>query len=249
MIFEMLHVGRVTHTGLATAMIARCPNRLLRGKPLTHFDNFGAAAFTTLIVVTEEWVPQLKLMLKIDGSRALGFVIPVLLIGRYILMSLFIAVLLRALAEAHADLKRLPSRLSDSPAKKVQHEKELDAEIDPTFWLGDTTSLIRYKMFSLGRQTFERVGVVAVTCIEEAQAAPGSPSASGSGSSSALDAVGSAPNVLSYSCFVFSHQGGTRRAATWLVSSRVFDKVMLASVRLGDPIRPYCSVRLLQPCV
>ena len=75
-----------------------CPDGLLE-KPHYHFDYCGPAMITVFILLTGEWVDALDPVFAIMGPSVAGFYIFVVILGKYLLMNLLVAVILTEFAE------------------------------------------------------------------------------------------------------------------------------------------------------
>ena len=88
-----------------------CPHALcadgLEEKPRQHFDYTVPAMITVFVLTTGEWVEALKPVAEIYGPMAAGFFIPVVLIGKYLLLNLLVALILTEFADS-ADSAETP---------------------------------------------------------------------------------------------------------------------------------------------
>ena len=80
-----------------------CPDPELQPLPYRHFDYFGPAMSTVFVLMTGEWWDATEPANEVVGPIALLYFIPVVLIGRYLIMNLFIGILLHAFSEKDDD--------------------------------------------------------------------------------------------------------------------------------------------------
>lgn len=76
-----------------------CPDASLEPLPYRHFDYFGPAMSTVFVLMTGEWWDATQPASAVLGAKTLLYFIPVVLIGRYLIMNLFIGILLHAFSE------------------------------------------------------------------------------------------------------------------------------------------------------
>ena len=86
---------------------AECPGGLcpdgLEEKPQYHFDYCGPAMITIFILLSGEWIDAMEPAAAIQGMLCSLFFIFVVLLGKYLLMNLLVAVILTEFAEDDAD--------------------------------------------------------------------------------------------------------------------------------------------------
>ena len=70
-----------------------CPDGL-QEKPLSNFDYCMPAMLSVFILVTGEWVQPMQGAADVVGPAIAGFYIPIVLIGKFLLMNLLVAVIL-----------------------------------------------------------------------------------------------------------------------------------------------------------
>merc|ERR1711965_1166558 len=70
-----------------------CPDGM-REKPVHHFDYCYTAMLTVFVLLTGEWIDAMEPVAEILGPVVCIFFIFVVMIGKYLLMNLLIAVIL-----------------------------------------------------------------------------------------------------------------------------------------------------------
>lgn len=96
-----------------------CPGgvcaQALEEKPRFHFDYCGPAMITIFILLTGEWVEAMEPVASIEGPSASAFFILVVLVGKFMLMNLLVAVILHEFADDTASPGASPRKSSSSP--------------------------------------------------------------------------------------------------------------------------------------
>jgi hypothetical protein len=101
----------------------RCANGL-QEKPRFHFDYSGPSMITVFIVLTGEWVDQLEPVASVFGPSASIFFISVVVLGKFLLINLLVAVILHEFAEDNSGPSTERSTKSDaSDATGASHRK------------------------------------------------------------------------------------------------------------------------------
>ena len=90
-----------------------------------HFDSFVPAMLTTFIILTGKWHDPLVAAVDKVGAWAVGYFVAVVLVGTYLIVNLFVAVLLQvfALQMAHDHASELDHDLEQE--KWVEMQKQL----------------------------------------------------------------------------------------------------------------------------
>ena len=128
-----------------------CPDPGLAPKPRQHFDYFAPASMCIFVLMTGEWANVMDTLVSaVDGAAPVVFVAFVMLIGRYLLVNILIAMLLNTFADdtdisldAPADEARsalaLPVTETDSRAQRysvrngsIDESRNLLLEVHPT---------------------------------------------------------------------------------------------------------------------
>ena len=91
-----------------------CAGGLL-DKPFYHFDYCGPAMLTIFVMITGEWVEASHAAAGVLGPSVNFFFIPIVLIGKFVLMNLLVAIILTEFAErpVSADESQEPSSARD----------------------------------------------------------------------------------------------------------------------------------------
>ena len=76
-----------------------CPDEDLEELPHYHFDYFAASMQTVFVLITGAWIDLTNPAVSVVGFQALAYFIPGVIIGRFLMMNLFIGVLLNAFGE------------------------------------------------------------------------------------------------------------------------------------------------------
>ena len=92
-----------------------CPNMELEEKPRYHFDYFGPSMITCFILMTGSWIDPLGPAVEVGGTSVTLYFVLIVLIGCYIIMNLFIAILLNAFAD-NSNGVLAPRASTDTPA-------------------------------------------------------------------------------------------------------------------------------------
>ena len=101
----------------------RCANGLYE-KPRFHFDYAGPAMITVFIILTGEWVDEMAPITSAVGPSAGIFFIGVVMLGKFLLLNLLIAVILHEFSgEKDTDLQPRRSHQQRSQQRKTQHAK------------------------------------------------------------------------------------------------------------------------------
>ncbi len=80
-----------------------CPDDALEEKPRYHFDYFGPAITTCFIVMTGTWIDPLAPAVAVGGQKMVLYFVLLVLVGCYIIMNLFVAILVNAFADDEDD--------------------------------------------------------------------------------------------------------------------------------------------------
>ena len=75
-----------------------CPEGLVE-KPHYHFDYISPAMTTVFILLTGEWVDAMEPAVAIEGKSVVFFFIAIVIVGKYLLINLLVAVILTEFAE------------------------------------------------------------------------------------------------------------------------------------------------------
>merc|ERR1719453_2939118 len=87
--------------------------------PRFHFDYFAPAMTTVFLVFTGAWVDSYQLMADVAGEViATAYYVAALVIGFFIIMNLFVAILLESFAEEEKEEKEEPASM-----ETTQHTK------------------------------------------------------------------------------------------------------------------------------
>ena len=76
-----------------------CPDGL-KEKPPAHFDYFVPSMLTVFVLITGEWVGPMEPFTEVLGVKASVFFIVVVLIGRFFLLNLLVAIILTEFADS-----------------------------------------------------------------------------------------------------------------------------------------------------
>ena len=80
-----------------------CPNKMLSEHPYYQFDYFGPAMLTVFILMTGEWMDAMMPAIQAIGKSSCLFFIICMLVGKYLIMNLLVAILLNAFADDSGD--------------------------------------------------------------------------------------------------------------------------------------------------
>ncbi|KOO32672.1 voltage-gated ion channel superfamily [Chrysochromulina tobinii] len=80
-----------------------CPNKMLSEHPYYQFDYFGPAMLTVFILMTGEWMDAMMPAIQATGKSSCLFFIICMLVGKYLIMNLLVAILLNAFADDSGD--------------------------------------------------------------------------------------------------------------------------------------------------
>ena len=86
-----------------------CPIADLDPHPRLHFDYFVPAMLTVFTIMTGEWVDAMGVGVQAVGVKACLYYIGVVLVGRYLIMNLLIAIVLSAFSDEDDEAKEPPS--------------------------------------------------------------------------------------------------------------------------------------------
>ena len=96
-----------------------CPDNLpttdLEEKPHYHFDYFGPAMLTVFVIFTGEWWDAATHANTVLGAKVLLYFVPTVIIGRYLVLNLFVGILLNAFNDDE-DNKEQGAEESKAPA-------------------------------------------------------------------------------------------------------------------------------------
>ena len=103
----------------------------MRDQPRSHFDYCGPAMLSVFVVLTGEWVDVMEPVTDIVGPFAALFFITLTVIGKYILVNLLIAVILKNFEESGGVDDKVPAR-----SRRTSHEGD-DADGEVPTWSVD----------------------------------------------------------------------------------------------------------------
>ena len=92
--------------------------------PRYNFDYFGPAMLTIFIIMTGAWYDPMNDAMPVTGSWCSYFFVAVVVVGMYMIMNLFVAVLLESFAVSAAPLPRslVPPRPPRPP--RLRHARD-----------------------------------------------------------------------------------------------------------------------------
>lgn len=88
---------------LAPCPAGICPDDSLEPLPRFHFNYFGPAMITVFVLLTGKWTDALEPAARVVGPGAIFFFAAVVIIGIYLIMNLFVAILLYTFAEGFVE--------------------------------------------------------------------------------------------------------------------------------------------------
>ena len=148
-----------------------CPDPNLLEKPPYHFDYCYPAMLTIFVLLTGEWVDVTESAAHVVGPGVSIFFILVVLLGKYLLVNLLVAVILGEFGEDEEPRSRATSRASSEADSEVARnlERDLDdssAPNSPSMRPHQLASAVRPRKSSLKwlihRPWFDQVVIVAI---------------------------------------------------------------------------------------
>ena len=97
-----------------------CPDGLVE-KPHYHFDYVGPGMITVFILLTGEWVDAMEPLAAIEGPGVSAFFVVVVVVGKYLLINLLVAIILTEFAEGDA------ARSDAIPSSDLQTARDMDS--------------------------------------------------------------------------------------------------------------------------
>ena len=108
-----------------------CPNPDLQEVPHYYFDYFVPSMATVFVLMTGEWIDATNPAAAVGGAKVLAYFIPAVIIGRYLIMNLFIGILLNAFAEEEEEEEVAPdSAALAAPSEALATIDEGADEVD-----------------------------------------------------------------------------------------------------------------------
>ena len=149
-----------------------CPDPELEEKPYYHFDYCYPAMITVFTLLTGEWVDAVEPAAAILGPACSAFFIFAVLLGKYLLTNLLIAVFLHKFQEDDAPSTprpvdalggRGPSTNSMSPSSSPQPITTVETDFS-LFCFGPKNSLRILSRWAVRQAWFDRVVILAIVC-------------------------------------------------------------------------------------
>ena len=116
-----------------------CPDGL-EEKPYYHFDYIMPAMLTVFILLTGEWIDAMEPVTALMGTGVAAFFIFVVMLGKYLLMNLLVAVILTEFAEedeAPPTERTSRSTTRESSTSTTRRESSADADEEEADEAGD----------------------------------------------------------------------------------------------------------------
>ncbi len=164
-----------------------CPGEVCEGdlheKPPFHFDYCAPAMITIFILLTGEWVEAMEPVASLLGPWTSAFFILVVLIGKFMLMNLLVAVILHEFADESGSPRGSPRKSTASPTMDTSRNTRLSATETSRFepaqfvetpprWPDDYSILIlgpqnRFRKLCaqlVQHPWFDRIIIIAIMC-------------------------------------------------------------------------------------
>ena len=106
-----------------------CPDPNLEPMPRFHFDYFQPAMFTVFVLLTGKWTEAMVPATRVTGFVAVIFFVLCVVIGIYLIMNLFVAILLNAFAEDFQE-SALESRSKSGARSRSEDNDDEDDDDD-----------------------------------------------------------------------------------------------------------------------
>ena len=134
-----------------------CPDEELEELPHYHFDYFAASMQTVFVLMTGAWIDLTNPAVSVVGFQALAYFIPGVIIGRFLMMNLFIGVLLNAFGEDEDDGAPKPIVAPTEESEEAAEAAEVLRSREEPRWPAD------YSLCFFGPSHPLRIGCIELT--------------------------------------------------------------------------------------